>query len=273
MRIRTIIVSGLLVLLLAGSALGQDAASIDSDYEAKDNDWRFIVSPYALFAANATDVGGQQLRQSFNDLASLTSVGFQLITNIMYREWILTADGTYANLGSKSDEGLFQVDLDIKQYMLDLRLGYLVLNRVDQEDDSGVVRGWALEANAGAKYWRNDLTLDYRVIVGDPPPVAEGRLPTKQEWWDPMVGAKARIVLSRSVVLGLFLSGGGFGIGDASDYSWDFAYTNTFKVSRLILVTAGFRSFKYKRVDGEGDAQVDTKVSVLGPMLGVSFVF
>ena len=67
--------------------------------------------------------------------------------------------------------------------------------------------------------------------------------------------------------------GGGFGIGNASKSSWDFVYTNTFKVSKLILVTAGFRSFRYKREDGEGAEALETKVSVLGPLVGVSFVF
>ena len=88
-----------------------------------------------------------------------------------------------------------------------------------------------------------------------------------------MLGVKARILLSRSVLLGLSLRGGGFGIGNASTYSWDFAYINTFKASNLISVTAGFRSFQYKRTDGEGDSEVETKVHVLGPLVGVSFVF
>lgn len=259
--------------VLGLDALAQDKTSIESDYEAKDNNWRFIISPYAMLASQATDVGGEQLRQSFNDLSSMTNFGFQLITNVMYRNWILTADGTYANLGSESALGLFQVDLDLKQYMLDLRLGYLVHTDVDLEDDSGVVRGWALEVNAGAKYWQNDVTFAYSVVVGEPPPVAEGNLGTKQYWWDPMLGVKSRIFLSRSVLLGLSLSGGGFGIGNASQSSWDFVYTNTFKVSSLISVTAGFRSFRYKRVDGEGDSELETNVQVQGPVIGVSFVF
>ena len=168
-------------------------------------------------------MGGEQLRQSFNDLSSMTNFGFQVITNVMYKKWILTADGTYANLGSQSEEGLFQVDLDIKQYMLDLRLGYLVLSDIDLDDDSGVVRGWAMEVNAGAKYWQNDVGLTYKFDPGQPINPIEGQLGTKQDWWDPMLGVKARIILSRSVLLGLTLSGGGFGIGNASKMSWDFA--------------------------------------------------
>jgi len=270
---QSVVVVGILTLLLVGVASGQEPQSIERDYEAKENNWRFLISPYALLASQATDVGGEQIRQSFNDLSSMTNFGFQLNAQVMYKKWILTADGTYANLGSKSEEGLLQLDLDIKQYMLDLRLGYLVLTRIDEENSSGVVRGWAMEVNAGAKYWRNDVTLDYSLGLDGSPPLVEDRFLTEQSWWDPMIGVKARIILSRSVLLGLNLSGGGFGVGNASDSSWDFAYTNSFKVSKLITVTAGFRSFMYKRVDGEGESEVATKVHVLGPLLGLSFIF
>ena len=82
----TVFISGILLIISVGGALGQEAARIEGDYEAKENNWRFIVSPYALLASQATDVGGQQLRQSFNDLSSMTNFGFQLVTNVMYKK-------------------------------------------------------------------------------------------------------------------------------------------------------------------------------------------
>jgi len=94
-----------------------------------------------------------------------------------------------------------------------------------------------------------------------------------QAWWDLMVGLKARFILSRSVLLGISINGGGFGLGDSSKFSYDFSYVNTFKVSKLISVTAGYRTFRYKREDGEGDDKLETKVSAFGPLIGVSFVF
>ena len=97
-----IILAGLLAVILAGGAFGQEEATIESDYEAKNDGWRFTISPYAMLASQATDVGGEQIRQSFNDLASLTNFGFMLNTVVMYRKWVLTADGTYADLGSKN---------------------------------------------------------------------------------------------------------------------------------------------------------------------------
>jgi hypothetical protein len=85
--------------------LMREKSGIDSDYEAKENDWRFIISPYAMLASQTTDGGGEQLRQSFSDLSSMTNFGFQVIAKVVYKKWVFTADGTYANLGSKSDQG------------------------------------------------------------------------------------------------------------------------------------------------------------------------
>ena len=69
-------------------------------------------------------------------------------------------------------------------------------------------------------------------------------------------------------VLGSF---GGFGIGNSSKFAYDFTYLNAFRVSRLITINAGFRNFRYRRVDGEGADELETRVNVLGPFLGVSF--
>ena len=63
------------------------------------------------------------------------------------------------------------------------------------------------------------------------------------------------------------------GIGNASKLSWDVTYINTFKVTNLITVSAGYRSFRYKRMDGEGDRKLETNVNASGPMLGVIFRF
>jgi len=270
---KMIIIAGLVAVIAAGQAAGTESKGIDEDYIGRADGWRFNISPYALLASQSTDVGGQKLRQNFGDLSSMTNLGFQLFASVTYERWSVSFDGTFADLGGNTTQSVVEVDLDIKQYMADLRLGYVVVNMVDYEAESSVTRGWAMDVNAGAKYWENDLTLGYRIPLGDGPLVIEDEFTTKQSWWDPMVGAKARIFLSRSVLLGLNASVGGFGIGDASDISTDFMFSNTFKVSRVISVTAGFRSFHYDRTDGEGEDEVTTKVTVLGPLIGVSFVF
>lgn len=263
----------ILTIFINGILLAQNKQDIEDDYQARNNNWRFIISPYAFLAGQATDVGGEKIRQSFNDLSSLTNFGFQLYASAMYKKWILSVDGTYANLGSDAGDGAVQVELDIKQYMIDWRLGYLVYRDLEIEDEDNIVRGWEMEVNAGAKYWKNDVTVDYKIQIGDNPPLVEDQLKEPQSWWDMMLGVKARIFLSRSVLLGITASGGGFGIGNSSRFSYDFFYANTFKLSDLISITAGYRTFRYTRIDGEGDEKLETTVSVFGPLIGISFIF
>lgn len=259
----------ILIFIFSSAVAAQDATKIEEDYQSKDNRVHFIISPYAWLAGMSTDVGGEQIRQTFNDVASLTNFGFQLNAMILYKKWILSADGTYANLQAGSNEGIINIDANIKQYILDFKLGYLVFSNISKAEDN-VIRGWALELNAGAKYWKTDLAIDY--AIGDPP-ILEDSIKEPQSWWDFMIGAKARFFLSNYVLLGVAGDIGGFGLGNSSKLSYSFAYYNTFKVSELISVTAGYRTFWYRRVDGEGENELETIVSSFGPMLGVSFVF
>ena len=158
----------------------------------------------------------------------------------------------------------------VKQKILDFKASYMLYETFQMEDNR-VIDGWSLEVLGGAKYWSNDLTIDYEVIVLDRP-VAEGSINEPQDWWDLMLGVRTTISLAPRVLLSSWISFGGFGIGDSSKLAYDFTYLNAFRVSRLITINAGFRNFRYRRVDGEGDAELETKVNVLGPFLGVSLI-
>jgi hypothetical protein len=138
-------------------------------------------------------------------------------------------------------------------------------------ENNRVIDGWNIEAMAGAKYWSNDLTVDYQVTLGDII-LDEGRIEEPQDWFDLMLGIRTNISLAPRVLLSSWINFGGFGIGNSSEFAYDFTYLNSFRVSRLITINAGFRNFRYRRVDGEGDAELETRVNVLGPVLGVSFM-
>lgn len=232
-------------------------------------DWSFFVAPYVMFASQATDVGGEKIRQSFNDLTSLTNSGFQIVGGVRYKKWTATVDGTFAHLGYDDHTELIDVDLKIIQTILDLRVGYTAYENF-QFDESEVIKGWSLDVTAGTKYWRNDLGINYSIGLGDNV-LAEGRIQEIQRWWDLMLGVRFKFVLSKKVLLGVSGSGGGFGIGKSNDFSYDFTYSNSFLVSDLIMINAGFRNFKYHRTDGEGTEKLKTTVNVLGPLLGVTF--
>lgn len=233
-------------------------------------DWSFSITPYALLASQSTNVGGTRLTQSFGELSSITDAGFQLIASIRYKRFGLSLDGTWADLGTDSQKGPLFLDVKVSQKILDLKGSY-VLYETFQMEDNRIIDGWSLEALAGGKYWGNELSVDYQVFLGDIL-VDEGRIEQPQDWWDLMLGVRTTISLSPKVLLSSWINFGGFGIGNSSKFAYDFTYLNAFRVSRLITINAGFRNFRYRRVDGEGDAELETKVNVLGPFLGVSLI-
>lgn len=248
----------------------QDAGS-DFTKLSDRKDWGFTLSPYAWIAGQSTDVGGEKLRQSFNDLSSLTNFGFQLSSSLRYKRYILSFDGTYANLGSGVGADALKVDFSIDQWIIDSKIGYLIFDDIHYNENE-VIAGWSIEGNIGLKYWSNDVNINYGVYWNDAPLIEE-EINELQKWYDLMLGVKTRIILSKYVLLGIGGNIGGFGIGNSSKLSWDFTYVNSFRMSDLITVSAGYRHFKYNRVDGEGSEQLETTVSAFGPMLGVSFVF
>ena len=244
----------------------------DLNFEGAESrkDWSFSLTPYALLASQSTNVGGNRITQSFGELSSLTDAGFQLIAAVRYKRFGLAMDGTWASLGSEAEQGPLLLDVRVKQKILDFRGSYVVYETFQMEDNR-IIDGWSLEVLAGAKYWGNDLNVDYTVLLGGRP-VLEGSVEEPQNWWDPMLGVRTTISLAPKVLLSSWISFGGFGIGNSSKFAYDFTYLNAFRVSRLITINAGFRNFRYRRVDGSGTDELETRVNVLGPFLGVSFL-
>ena len=234
-------------------------------------DWAFSFTPYALLASQSTDVGGEQIRQSFGDLASLTNAGFQFVTSARYKRFGLSVDGTFATLGKDLTDEPVLVNFELKQRIIDVKGSYVIYETFEMEDNR-VIDGWSIEALGGAKYWVNDVGVDFALSI-DGTPILEDMINQRQKWWDMMLGVRTTISLSRAVLLGAWINFGGFGIGDSSKFAYDFTYLNAFRVSRLITINAGFRNFRYRREDVNNGETLSTRVNVLGPFLGVSFIF
>lgn len=258
----------IILLLLVGLGWQTGSAqvnSVDLEPEVENKDWRVSFTPYAFLAAQATDVGGEKIRQSFNDLSSITNAGFQFIGSVRYKRFSFSVDGTFATLASTVQENRLTIDMGIKQNIIDLKAGY-TLFQGQKTENNRVINAWSVEVLAGVKNWVNNVVIDLTIDLG-PIGSVEERIREPLGWWDPMIGTRANFAISKNFVLSAAVNVGGFGIGDASDFTHDLTYVNAFKVWKHMTINAGFRSFKYSREDGG----VDTTVSVLGPLLGVSF--
>ncbi|PQB04678.1 hypothetical protein BST85_07055 [Aureitalea marina] len=252
-------------MLLGTPAIAQ-VTNLDFNEETDKKDWSFSFTPYALLAAQSTDVGGEKIRQSFNDLSSITNAGFQFVSTVRYKRFSFSVDGTFATLGIEEESGPVSIEVGIKQNIIDLRGGYTFYSTF-QSEETDIAKGWSIEGTLGGKNWVNNLVIDLNIDLGPIGSIQE-RIREPLSWWDMMVGVRTNILVSPKVLLGASFSVGGFGIGDSSKFTHDLTYINAFRVWRYMTINAGFRSFKYKRIDNG----LETKVNVLGPLLGVSFI-
>lgn len=266
--------AGLIVVLLVlvnlglpGRALAQDPLEFDETASAAASDWGLALTPYAWFAAQASDVSGRKLRQSFNDLASITNVGFQSRLAARHKWAIFTADWTYARQESETGVGRTDIHMQLEQHILDMKLGVEVYDTRTSAQDGGM----AIWAAAGARYWDNDvdLTVTTRPVLpgNDPTVITEN---TGQKWWDPVLGLAFHWPVTSTVGFGARATGGGFNIGSASKYMWDAECLAIFNPWRRFMIAVGYRLFKYDRTDGEGDDAVRQTVTVNGPIVGLS---
>lgn len=258
----------LLFTCFLNQAYAQESKNKDSlsNTEVKQKDWRFTLSPYALLASMSADVGGEKIRQTFSDLTSITNMGFQIAGSVNYKRWYFHTNYTYANLKAVGSIGPITLDAEVLQHIWDNKLGYRVIDKIDEGDD--VIRGWSMETTLGFIYWGNNVSVDieYPLDIDLPNNIVTG-----QNWMDFVVGANFDIFFSKTVHLTVQGDIGGFGIGNSSKLYWDFFFANTFKVSKLLSVTAGYRSFQYDREDGSGEDLVKSKIKTYGPLIGVSF--
>lgn len=259
----------LFICLIVSPTFSQEVQS-DFGENNSTKDWGFSLTPYALLAANFTDVDGEPIRQSFSDLSSITNAGFQIISTIRYKRLFLAFDGTFATLGIDEQQGPLALSVEIKQNIFDLKAGYRVYDNFNLKSND-VIDGWSIDVNVGAKYWKNDVNVMYSLIINDTP-ILDETLSIPQEWWDLMLGVRMKFVVSPKFLVGVSYNAGGFGMGNSSKFAYDFTYVNSFNVHKNILINAGFRSFMYRRVDLQDGEEVNTKVTVLGPMLGLSLV-
>ncbi len=128
-----------------------------------------------------------------------------------------------------------------------------------------------MDATIGAIYWNNDIDVNVDTETPIDIPGFPLNINEKLSYVDLVVGTNFRIILSKSVLLGLSANIGGFGIGNSSELYWDLSFVNTFRVSKLLTVTAGYKTFMDKTVSGEGEDEIKTNIKTFGPLLGVTF--
>lgn len=259
---------GLFLLIFCSEVRAQDPLELEeTTVQTPADQWGLALTPYAWFAAQSSDVGGKALRQSFNDLASITNLGFQMRALARWRWVLFTADWTYANQKSETVIWRTSIDMKLNQHILDMKIGGKVYDSRTAEQNGGI----GIWVAAGARYWDNNVefsTITQPILPAGTPAVDTTR--TGQTWWDPVLGIALHFPVTPKVGFLVRATGGGLSIGNASKYLWDAEFVALFRLSRRFMISAGYRQFKYDRKDGSGDDEVRQTVTVTGPEIGLS---
>ena len=90
---------------------------------------------------------------------------------------------------------------------------------------------------------------------------------------DPFVGLRVGWDISYRWGIGFRGDVGGFGIGDATELSWQASAELGFRLSRHWALFAGYRMLSYDTIAGEGTDRNGTDLRQEGPIIGGGYSF
>lgn len=257
---------------------GSSDAASDGNSEAVSDEssgWEFIVTPYFWFPETEGTITADGVSvptdMSFSDLVDQLNYGFIGAVEARNGRWMVLADVFYANLEDDFDVGPLSIDLEIDQLLLGASIGYRVLSRPVRTAFLGGLGieevGVSIDLLVGGRYWNIQQEIDMAAAG------MSASVDSSEHWLDSYVGARLRAALTDRLTLGTVFEVGGFGIGSASDSTWHWALTATYRFGERWSAIAGYRILSLDQASGSGADRVETNTKMFGPVLGLSYRF
>jgi len=243
---------------------------------ARQSKWDFFVAPYGWLTGVAgtvvTDGEETEIDVPFEDFLDNTRAGFQVYFEARRKKVFLGFDGTWANLGSEVEGRFFDLDIEIRQRIYDIRVGYELykteLGDVIDKPKFAWQRRGVIDLFIGGRYFRTEPVITVIPRIGD-----ERVISSVDSRVDPFVGLRIGWDMSYRWLIGFRADIGGFGIGDAAEFSWQASANLGFRVSRRVAITGGYRILEYDTVSGEGSDRNGTDLRQQGPVIGAGISF
>jgi hypothetical protein len=261
-----------LLVFAAAPALGEDRGNDERRVQAaRESKWDLFIAPYGWLTGTAgvvvTDGEETEIDVPFEDFLENTRAGLQLYFEARRNRLFVAFDGTWANLGSEIDGRLVDLDIEIRQRIYDIRIGY----EVYRTDIGDVIRrkqfDWqrrgVVDLFIGGRYFRTEPVITIIPPASDPEVISsvDSRV-------DPFVGLRFGWDLSYRWIVAFRGDIGGFGIGDAAESSWQATGEVGFRLSRRVAIFGGYRFLDFDTVTGSGEERNGTDLRQQGPVIG-----
>ena len=246
-------------------------------------DWEVHITPYG-FLANVTgdvyaDGDKTKIDIPFEDILDRTAAGGMLNVAVGWKRWVLEMDGLYGHLQDAFDVGRTTTDVDIKQYQLDVALGYVLIGRPYGRWTGRsccpppAPRCARLIAYAGARYNQTDVRVRVQRPAGAVLPAIDRTATSSESSWKPFVGLGWRKPLSRSLTLRMR---GDVGTGEAGGQTKTdvrLEATLAWRFRPRWNLAFGYRLMNQESVKTTGGVKEGSDLLQHGPLIGIGFSF
>jgi len=238
-------------------------------------DWHFNVGVYGWLESvhgNLTSPAGAEIPFDIplSEILPYVETAVEAVAELGWRRWFFVFDGTWVTLAGDYQGALFDLDLEFKQELYDLHLGYGVIRKRWAAETPPGKEPWArysiLDAMVGARYFGTEVGIDQTShLTGNTThhETGTGR-------WDPFLGARGSHSLGNRWAVNLSLDIGGFSIGDAAKFTYQADGNFGFRISHPLTVYLGYRVLGYDLADDSGGS---AQIVQYGPKVGAALTF
>ena len=96
---------------------------------------------------------------------------------------------------------------------------------------------------------------------------------TSEDWVEPFIGGRLIWDLNNKIAFNVRADAGGFGIGNASDLTWQVVGGMDYKFSKNWILNVGYRYVDLDYSHGSGDDKFGIRLKAYGPVIGLTILF
>jgi hypothetical protein len=266
------------ILTISGEVLARETIQAGADKKSglsKPEDLHFDIAIYGWLSNVSGNVknGGENkdINVPFSELIKHAQGGFQGYAEIGWKNWFASFDGTWATLGGDYEGSLFSMDLEIKQEIFEIRLGYALFRRMLQQSQQGNKKQGprlaVLDLYAGERYFGTKTTVKTTNALIE----KEHQSMTDVTRWDPFFGMRFAYDLSRHWSVAVKGDIGGFSIGNAAKFTWQVEAILAFRVAQAVTIFACYKALGYDIAEDADSAETD--MIQYGPKIGIGLRF
>lgn len=197
---------------------------------------------------------------SFSDVMENFDIGWMPSIEFRQDRWGMFLNGLYFDLGNSEEGELFGIDVEADLKFMTVAGGWFYrFGELPMGDEQFTA---AFDVMGGARYTRVETGLDFENQLWG---LLED-VDFNKDWIEPLVGVRMMLPLSDWCTLGVRGDVSGFGVGSASELTWDVQAGFAFALTEKVNLKVGYRVLG---LDYEGDNDNAADLTMSGPIVGI----